>query len=60
MKVYAALSGEGNWREGAPPKPKWMRWRTYDKLAARLDYYNDAFDAGWMASVAHTARGERQ
>jgi hypothetical protein len=49
LKAYRALRGEGNWREGAPPKPKWMRWRTYDRLVAKLDFHNSAFDANWMA-----------
>jgi hypothetical protein len=22
-----------------PPKPKWMRWRTYDKLVEKFDAY---------------------
>jgi hypothetical protein len=52
IKTYRALRGEGNWRDGASAKPKWMRWRTYDQLAARLDHYNDAFDANWMVSVS--------
>lgn len=51
IKVHKALGGEGNWRDGAPAKPKWMRWHTYDRLAARLDHYNQAFDANWMVSV---------
>lgn len=54
IKTYKALGGdaEGNWRGGAPEKPKWMRWHTYDRLAARLDHYNDAFDGHWMTSIA--------
>lgn len=52
IKAYRALSGERNWRDGAPDKPKWMRWKTYDRLAARLDLYNSAFDARWMASAS--------
>jgi hypothetical protein len=24
-----------------PPKPKWMRWRTYNRLAERFDAYDD-------------------
>jgi hypothetical protein len=43
--------------DGPPEKPKGMRWRTYDRLAARLDYYNDAFAAGWMTSVSRLLRG---
>jgi hypothetical protein len=45
IKAYSALGGEGNWRSGPPPKPKWMRWRTYDRLADKLDRYSDKFDA---------------
>jgi hypothetical protein len=52
VKTYRLLKGEGNWRDGAPPKPKGMRWRTYGRLSARLDHYNDAFDAEWMISAS--------
>ena len=52
MKVFRRLEGEGNWRDGPPPKPKWMRWRTYDRLADRFDYYNARFDGVWLDSVA--------
>jgi hypothetical protein len=24
-----------------PPKPKWMRWRTYNRLAGRFEAYDD-------------------
>jgi hypothetical protein len=52
LKVYRALEGEGNWRDGAPPKPKWMRWRTYERLADKLDFHNARFDGGWLVSVS--------
>jgi hypothetical protein len=52
LKVYRALHGDGNWRDGAPPKPKAMRWRTYERLASKLDYYNARFDGGWELSAA--------
>src|SRR5476651_1519879 len=39
-KVYAALGGDGHWMDGAPPKPKWMRWATYDRKAMKLDALN--------------------
>jgi hypothetical protein len=29
-----------------PPKPKWMRWRTYDRLERRFDHYEAALDYG--------------
>jgi hypothetical protein len=37
-KIYRALGGDGNWLDGPPPKPKWMRWRTYDRLAGYLQW----------------------
>jgi len=47
QKLYAALGGDGHWMDGAPPKPKWMRWATYERKAMKLDAYNDRFDAAW-------------
>lgn len=47
QKLYSALGGDGHWMDGAPPKPKWMRWATYERKAMKLDAYNDRFDAAW-------------
>ena len=41
-KIKARLIGEldpEDWE--LPPKPKWMRWRTYKRLAERFDAYDD-------------------
>jgi hypothetical protein len=27
-----------------PPKPKWMRWRTYDRYVQKFDAYEEAVD----------------
>ena len=35
-----------------PPKPKWMRWRTYDRYAQRYDAYEAMLDRGCFASLA--------
>lgn len=35
-----------------PPKPKWMRWRTYDRLIERISYYDDLADAHTCDLVA--------
>jgi hypothetical protein len=51
LKVYRALEGDGNWRDGAPSKPKWMRWRTYERLADKLDYHNARFDGAWTVGA---------
>lgn len=32
------LGGSGNMLDDFPPKPKWMRWKTYERLAAKDDY----------------------
>ncbi len=35
-----------------PPKPKWMRWRTYDRYTERHDHYAAILDYGCAALVA--------
>jgi hypothetical protein len=35
-----------------PPKPKWMRWPTYDRHVARFDRYEGILDSGCAALVA--------
>jgi hypothetical protein len=35
-----------------PPKPKWMRWRTYDRLEGRFDHYEAVLNADCAALVA--------
>ena len=29
-----------------PPKPKWMRWRTYNRFVERFDSYEEILDGG--------------
>ena len=29
-----------------PPKPKWMRWRTYNRLEEKFDGYEEVLDRG--------------
>jgi hypothetical protein len=29
-----------------PPKPKWMRWKTYDRHVERFDHYEADLDRG--------------
>ena len=50
-KVYAALGGSGHWMDGAPDKPKWMRWATYNRKATKLDELNRRFDSAWASGV---------
>src|SRR5215207_9964141 len=35
-----------------PPKPKWMRWATYNKYSERYDHYDDNLDRGCVALAA--------
>jgi hypothetical protein len=35
-----------------PPKPKWMRWTTYNRYEARYDHYEDVLDYGCISLVA--------
>ena len=32
-----------------PPKPKWMRWKTYERLVERFDRYEAELDAGALS-----------
>jgi hypothetical protein len=40
-----------------PPKPKWMRWATYDRHAEQFDRYEAILDDGCAALVARLTRG---
>ena len=35
-----------------PPKPKWMRWTTYNRYEARFDQYEEVLDYGCATLVA--------
>ncbi len=35
-----------------PPKPKWMRWRTYNRAEEKFDRYEAVLDRGTIALVA--------
>jgi hypothetical protein len=35
-----------------PPKPKWMRWTTYNRYVERFDRYEDILDAGIVKLMA--------
>jgi hypothetical protein len=37
-----------------PPKPKWMRWATYERFTERHDRYEEALDFGCPALVARS------
>jgi hypothetical protein len=35
-----------------PPKPKWMRWKTYNRYVARFDRHEATLDYGLLAAAA--------
>ena len=35
-----------------PPKPKWMRWSTYNQYTKRYEHYDDILDHGFVALAA--------
>jgi hypothetical protein len=39
-----------------PPKPKWMRWKTYNRYEAKFDRYEDILDYG-LAEAATKLTG---
>jgi hypothetical protein len=46
-KIRARLIGDCDPDEwDLPPKPKWMRWSTYNRLVDRYDAYEDILDRG--------------
>ena len=35
-----------------PPKPKWMRWKTYNRYEQKFDRYEEILDQGCLAAAA--------
>jgi hypothetical protein len=35
-----------------PPKPKWMRWRTYNRYEEQYDRYEEVLNSGTLALAA--------
>ena len=46
-KIKARLIGDCDHDEwDLPPKPKWMRWSTYNRLVEKFDSYEEVLDRG--------------
>jgi hypothetical protein len=56
-RIYRSLSGPTQWRDGIPPKPRYMRWPTYSRRALALRAAIAAFNAAWVAGVARRYPG---
>jgi hypothetical protein len=39
-----------------PPKPKWMRWRTYNRIEEKFNQYESVLDEGLVELVARLGR----
>jgi hypothetical protein len=51
-RIKARLIGDldpDDWE--LPPKPKWMRWATYNRYVERFDDYEEKLDSACIASV---------
>jgi hypothetical protein len=56
-KIKARLVGDRDPSEwDLPPKPKWMRWRTYQRYVDKYDRYEAVLDEGTIALVARLMR----
>jgi hypothetical protein len=56
-KIKARLIGDhdpGEW--DLPPKPKWMRWRTYQRYLDKYAHYEGVLDEGTFAVLARLLR----
>ena len=51
-KLYRSMGGREDWRDGPPLKPKWMRWRTYERKSAELENHYDRYDGAWLAGAS--------
>jgi hypothetical protein len=50
-RIYRTLAGPTEWRNGIPPKPRYMRWPTYSRRALALRSAIAAYDAAWAGGV---------
>jgi hypothetical protein len=56
-KIKARLIGDRDPDEwDLPPKPKWMRWRTYQRYVDKYDHYEAVLDEGTFAVLARFLR----
>jgi hypothetical protein len=51
-RLYRKLGGKyGHFQQPPPPKPKWMRWRTYERLLAEIAAAEGAHNAVFIAGA---------
>ena len=51
-KLYSFMGGKKHdWRDDPLPRPKGMRFRTYERKAAELEALYERYDRGWRAGA---------
>jgi hypothetical protein len=50
-KLCRELGDAAWWPECLPPKPKWMRWRTYERKQERFDALAERLDRVWTVGA---------
>ena len=53
-KIKSRLCSIGNFDPDEwdlPPKPKWMRWRTYNQMVERFDRYDAMVEEGLLEAI---------
>lgn len=59
-RIKSRLIGDNDPDEwNLPPKPKWMRWGTYDRLESRFDHYEAVLDYGIADLLVRLSLGKR-
>ncbi len=51
-RLYAAMGRKHDWRDDPLPKPKWMRWRTYNRRNIELEALYERYDRAWLAGAS--------
>lgn len=60
QKLRMKLGGPDYWAlSGDPPKPKWMRWRTYNRIMDQADRYEAIADRRLVMFAAQFLKGGR-
>ena len=55
LRIFAGSLDPDEWE--LPPKPKWMRWKTYNRHVQRFHQYEAELEYGCalLARISHTA-----
>jgi hypothetical protein len=59
-KIRQRLGAAGSVGDALPPKPKWMRWQTYEALVAEVQALEALPPTAWLTDGHHIALGVRR